>query len=412
MFSILSTVGPEIPFTLLLLALLGLRRHVSPSANLFIRAPIAKVFEIIDLSDGKTDNWGSTRVRADLVDAGTRTYRKTYTTTLSTGVQKSSQALFSIDERVQPTKLIIRREGLEGYSTANELLSQHYGLEEEEGGTRLSITYHWGPRPLLAQMMARADLWGGIFRLKGVAETGKGNERPYMWISAGVALVTGIVSVGAFGMMLGWTAAVMLVIALFVHEFGHLLAYRLMGQPWGRMVFLPFLGGVALPRLPFDSQGQSVFAALMGPGFSTLLALLCLVPAMLGDTPNPYVALFGLIVVGLNIFNLLPVEPLDGGVTLRSVLTRLLGRWARFGLMAVGVLIAGTGFLMHQFVLIMFGGISILANIRDRRIDAGLEPLSRLQIVITIFAYVAMTTAYLTLFRYFLGYANLLQSGA
>jgi hypothetical protein len=106
------------------------------------------------------------------------------------------------------------------------------------------------------------------------------------------------------------------------------------------------------------------------------------------------------------------VEPLDGGVTLRSVLTRLLGRWARFGLMAVGVLIAGTGFLMHQFVLIMFGGISILANIRDRRIDAGLEPLSRLQIVITIFAYVAMTTAYLTLFRYFLGYANLLQSGA
>ncbi len=412
MFSLLTSVGPEIPFTLLLLALLGFRHRVTPKANLFIKAPPARVFEIVDLTDGKTDNWGSTQVKAVLVDAGTRTYRKTYTTTLSTGVQKSSQALFSIDERVAPRKLVLRREGLEGHGTSNELLAQIYEIEEEEGGTRLSMTYQWGPRPLLAQMLARADLWGGIFRLKGLAETGKPNERPYFWISALVALVTGLVSLVAFGVLLGWKAAVMLVFALFVHEFGHLFAYRLMGQPWGRMVFLPFLGAIALPRLPFDSQGQAVFAALMGPGFSTLLALLCLVPAMLGDVPNPYVALFGLIVVGLNIFNLLPVEPLDGGVALRSVLTRLMGPAARFGLMAIGLLIGGIGLLMQQFVLVMFGGIAILANIRDRRIDAGLVPLSRLQIIITIFAYMAMTAAYMTLFKYFMNYASLLKSGA
>jgi Zn-dependent protease len=261
-------------------------------------------------------------------------------------------------------------------------------------------------------VLARADLWGGIFRLKGLAETGVPNERPYFWISALVALATGLVSYAAFAMLLGWRAGIMLVLALFVHEFGHLLAYRLMGQPWGRMVFLPFLGAVALPRLPFHSQGQSVFAALMGPGFSTLLALLCLIPAMLGDSPNAYVALFGLIVVGLNIFNLLPAEPLDGGVALRSVLTRIMGAWARFGLMAVGLLIGGIGLLMQQFVLVLFGGIAILANIRSRRIDVGLVPLSRLQIVITIFAYISMTAAYMTLFKYFMNYASLLNSGA
>jgi Zn-dependent protease len=411
MFSILNSVGPEIPFTLLLLALLGLRHRVTPKANLFIRAPIAKVFDLVDLSDGKTDRWGTTTVRSELVDWGTRTYRKTYTTTLSTGVQKSSQALFSIDERIAPKRLVIRREGLEGFSHNNELLSQDYELAEEEGGTRLAITYHWGPRPLLAQMMARADLWGGIFRLKGLAETGHPDERPYFWISALIALATGLVSLGAFGMVLGGVSAMILVFALFVHEFGHLLAYRLIGQPWGRMIFLPFLGGVALPRLPFDSQGQSVFAALMGPGFSIFLALLCLIPAVLGDVPNTYVALFGLIVVGLNIFNLLPVEPLDGGIALRSVLTRFMGSWARFGLIAVGLLIAAAGLLIQQFVLVMFGGISILANIKDRRIDAGLEPLSRLQIAITIFSYVALTGAYITLFKYFMSYATLLQYG-
>jgi Zn-dependent protease/uncharacterized protein YndB with AHSA1/START domain len=412
MFSFLTSIGPEIPLTLVLLALLGLRHRVTPKVNLFIRAPRQKVFDIIDLTDGKSDRWGSTTVNATLVDAAARIYRKTYTTTLTTGAQQKGEALFSIDERVPPQLLVLRREGLEGRPTTNELLVQQYTLEEEAGGTRLSMTYEWGSRPLLAQVLARADLWGGIFRIKGLAETGKPDEKPYLMISAGVALVTGLVSMGAFGLLLGWRAALMLVIALFVHEFGHLLAYRLMGQPWGRMIFLPFLGAVALPRLPFHSQGQSVFAALMGPGFSTILALLCLIPAMLGDEPNPYVALFGLIVVGLNIFNLLPAEPLDGGVALRSVLGRVMGSGARFGLMFVGLLIGGVGFLMHQFVLILFGGIAILANIRQRRIDVGLVPLSRLQIVITFFAYVSMTAAYMTLFKYFLAYASLLQSAS
>ncbi len=412
MYSILSTFGPEIPFTLFLLALLGLRRAVVPRAHLFIRAPIARVFDIVDVHDGKIDSWGTTTVRCDLVDSASQTYRKTYTTTLTTGVQKSSQALFRVAERTDNSRLVLVRAGLEGKSTTNELLEQRYELTEVPGGTRLSMSYHWGSRPLLAQVMARADLWGGIFRLKGLAETGKPAELPYFLISAGVALATGVVSLAAFALLLGLKASLMLVFALFVHEFGHLLAYRLIGQPWGRMVFLPFLGAIALPRLPFDSQGQSVFAALMGPGFSTLLAFSCLVPAMLGDTPNPYVAILGLIAVGLNIFNLLPVEPLDGGVALRSVLTRLMGSSARFGLIFVGLLIAGTGLIMQQAVLVIFGGVAIIANLKDRRIDAGLIPLSSLQIAITLFAYVSMTACYMTLFKYFMNYAALLQNAA
>ena len=67
----------------------------------------------------------------------------------------------------------------------------------------------------------------------------------------------------------GWPIALLLVAALLVHEFGHLFAYRLeIGQPWGRMVFLPFLGAIAVPRLGFATQGQIVFAAIMGPAFS------------------------------------------------------------------------------------------------------------------------------------------------
>ncbi len=410
MLSIFSTLGPEIPFTLLLLALLGFRHGVTPRVSVLVRAPAARVFEAIDVRDGKSDNWGTTTVKAELVDAATQTFRKTYVTTMATGLPRVSHALFRVAERVPGEKLVLAREGLQGRSTHNELLEQRFELAPEGDATRLTMTYVWGSRPLLAQVMARADLWGGIFRLKGVAETGVANERPYMWISAGVALVTGLVSLLAFGLLLGAVAAAVLVFALLVHEFGHLLAYRMVGQPWGRIVFLPFLGALALPRLSFESQGQSVFAALMGPGFSILLALACFAAAELGNATNPYLAILGLITVGLNIFNLLPVEPLDGGVALRSVLTRLMGAKARFGLMAVGVAIAATGFFLHQIILVIFGGLAILANMRGRAIDAGLQPLTRLQFVTSVLAYVAMTAAYVLLLRYFLVYAGLLQS--
>jgi Zn-dependent protease len=281
-------------------------------------------------------------------------------------------------------------------------LLQTYRLTPEHGGTRLDMSYEWGPRPLIAQLTARADLWGGAFRLKGLAETGLPNERPYQVISALVAVVTGLMTLAGFALLFQrWDFALLVIFALLIHELGHLLAYRLMGQPWGRIIFLPFLGAIAMPRLPFESQGQTVFAALMGPGISTILSALCVIWGYASTPSHPYAALLGIVTVGLNIFNLLPVEPLDGGIALRSVLTRLIGPYARFGLIAIGVAIAAAGFFLGQIILVIFGGIAILANIKDRTIDAGLKPLTSLQVTISFFGYVTMVTAYVTMFRTF-----------
>jgi Zn-dependent protease len=175
----------------------------------------------------------------------------------------------------------------------------------------------------------------------------------------------------------------------------------MMGQPWGRMIFLPFLGAIAMPRLPFESQGQTVFAALMGPGLSAILSIACAIWMLLVTPIVPFPIILGLVTVLLNIFNLLPVEPLDGGIALRSVLSKLLGKHARFGLMAVGAIIAATGLLIGQVLLVIFGGIAILANVKDRTIDAGLKPLSTLQVAISFVSYVTMVSAYVTMYQAF-----------
>lgn len=396
--------GLELPFILILLALLGFRRTVHPRAWVMVKAPLEKVFSLVDLHDGKVQNWNRTTVTSNLIDPTRQIFRMTYVTTLSTGSQQSSQADFRVTERRAPNYLELAREGLEGKSLNNELLKITIETSAETDGTKLRLSYDWGPRPLIAQILARADLWGGAYRLKGLAETGKPDEKTHTLISASVALVTGLLTLAAFGLMLGWIVSGLLVAALLVHEFGHLLAFRLIGQPWGRLVFLPFLGALAMPRLPYETQAQAVFSALMGPGFSVPLACAIAFPMMLGITLPAWLALLGIVVTGLNLVNLLPVEPLDGGVALRSVLAKLMGSYARFGLLAIGVLIVAAGLAYEQLILLVFGGISILANIRPRLIDHGLKPLSSLQVSISAFGFMAIVSAYISLLSYFLGF--------
>jgi Zn-dependent protease len=408
MFSLISSIGPEIPLSLLLMSLLGLRAKVWPRASLFMKTTPEKLFALLDIVDGKREDWGRTTTLTEMVDKDRLIFRKTYTTTLTSGESRATSALFSVRRRQQSEIIEIQREGLEGKTLNNELISQTYTITPEPGGARLAMQYEWGPRPFIAQILARADLWGGIFRLRGLAERGVPNDRPYQLISALVAIVTGALSLAAFAMLLGWLPAGILIAVLFVHEFGHLLAYRMMGQPWGRMVFLPFLGAMALPRLRFDSQGQAVFAALMGPGFSVLLALLCTVyAAVFLEGSNEFIVWLGLISTALNIFNLLPVEPLDGGVALRSVLGKLMGTQARFGLMAVGVVIAIVGLALSQIILVLFGGIAIFLNLKSRIIDGGLASLSRFQVTVSFFCYCSLVATYVTLLVFYVRLFNL-----
>lgn len=396
----IRNAGTELPFILLLIALLGFRSRVTPRASLYIKAAPDKIFGLVDFTEGENQRWQRTKVTSTLIDPATRTYRLSFVTPLATGAVNSSEATFRVVRRDYPRLLEIDRAGLEGQSLNNQLLKMTAELTPEGTGTRLRMAYHWGPRPLLAQLLARADLWGSAFRLKGVAETGVPDYRTDALISAAVAIVTGVVSLFTFALAFGWETSMFLVVALLIHEFGHLLAYRLIGQPWGRLVFLPFLGAIAVPRMGFSTQGQIVFAAAMGPAFSVIVPLGAVFWVWSG-LPEPEVAVvLGIVACGLNLFNLLPVEPLDGGVVMRSVMARVFGRYARFGLMLMGAAIIAVGFLMQQVLFVIFGVLALVVNMRKRAIDPGLQPMSRLAVSISGFAFMSVVAAYSVLLRH------------
>jgi Zn-dependent protease len=127
-----------------------------------------------------------------------------------------------------------------------------------------------------------------------------------------------LVSVAAYALIWGWRFALGFVLLLFVHELGHVLQLRREGIKASAPLFIPFLGAVVgMKELPKDAAAEAR-VGLAGP---VLGSLACLVPVGLyGLTGNELFQALAFTGFFLNLFNLLPVLPLDGGRAGRGAL--------------------------------------------------------------------------------------------
>jgi Zn-dependent protease len=120
-----------------------------------------------------------------------------------------------------------------------------------------------------------------------------------------------LVSLAAYALLWGWPFAAGFIALLFVHEMGHVIALRREGLKASAPMFIPFMGAVIAAR----SLGRNALAearvGLAGPILGTLGAAACLlIWRATGDDMWRALAYTGFF---LNLFNLLPVVPLDGG---------------------------------------------------------------------------------------------------
>jgi Zn-dependent protease len=122
---------------------------------------------------------------------------------------------------------------------------------------------------------------------------------------------TMLISIAAYAWLWGLPFAVGFVLLIFVHELGHVLELRRQGIPASAPLFIPFLGAViGMKQLP-DDAWKEARVALAGPILGSVGAAACWVA---GEATGSDV-LIGLAFVGffLNLFNLIPIVPLDGG---------------------------------------------------------------------------------------------------
>ncbi len=139
----------------------------------------------------------------------------------------------------------------------------------------------------------------------------------------------------AYAFWLGPWFAIGLVAMLFIHEMGHVIALRLKGYPASTPVFIPFLGA-AIFAPKFTNRDDEAYVGYGGPllgsiGAAALFAVWFFLPE--DSTAAHLVLITSYAAIFLNLFNMVPISPLDGGR-----ITQATGSWFQYvGVAALAV---------------------------------------------------------------------------
>jgi Zn-dependent protease len=171
---------------------------------------------------------------------------------------------------------------------------------------------------------------------------------------------TMLVSVGAYALLWGWQFGVGFVLLLLVHEMGHAIQLRREGMKATAPVFIPFLGAyIGMKEMPKNAAVEAR-VGLAGPVLGTIG---CLVPlALYAATGNNLFRALAFIGFFLNLFNLLPVVPLDGGRAMAAIspLVWIVG--------FVGLLVAAILFPNPIiFIIVLFAGLEAWRRFKARK---------------------------------------------
>ncbi|MBI1838992.1 MAG: site-2 protease family protein [Candidatus Colwellbacteria bacterium] len=165
-------------------------------------------------------------------------------------------------------------------------------------------------------------------------------------------------SLASYAYLFTWKFAAIIVILIFVHESGHVWAMKKYGLKTKGIYFLPFIGGAAVADEEFPSRKSEAFIGIMGPiwGF----ALTSLVALLYFATGNPFLAATASWMALINLFNLLPINPLDGGRIMKSIAYSVS---SKLGLYFLVTGIIASGFLAFKAGLMLFALLLIVAVI-------------------------------------------------
>ncbi len=150
-----------------------------------------------------------------------------------------------------------------------------------------------------------------------------------------------------YALFFGWKFGIVLVALLAVHELGHYLTFRNLGIPASLPAFIPGLGAFVSSPMSRD-PASNAFAAIMGPVFGVAAAAICWGYGLsTGENFWIAAAYFGFF---LNLFNLIPAIPLDGGRVAGAIDGRI---WLVGAVLLVGVLVYLRQFSIFTIVIVL-----------------------------------------------------------
>lgn len=165
-------------------------------------------------------------------------------------------------------------------------------------------------------------------------------------------------SIAAYSWLFSFQFALALIACLVFHEYGHIKAMKYFGMKTKGIYLIPFMGGLAMSDEKINTRWQDVVIAIMGPCFGLIMSIASLLVYWLtGEAFFAGLAAFNAL---LNLFNLLPILPLDGGHILKSIsfsMNSTAGLIACIAGAAVGV------YLSYSFGLALLGFMLLIGSL-------------------------------------------------
>lgn len=168
--------------------------------------------------------------------------------------------------------------------------------------------------------------------------------------------------------MLGtMTMAIGFLIMLAIHEAGHWLAAKQLGMPVSAPIFTPFGAMIIMPTLPRSSK-EEAYIALAGPVLGTIGAVAGFVIGLAFGIRE--LILVSQMAFMLNLFNLIPLAPMDGG-RISMVISRHL--WV-LGAPLLGWVVWSSGFSSMTLLVAMLIGWQAFQDVAMRKQLAQFNP--------------------------------------
>ncbi|MCL2912430.1 site-2 protease family protein [Shewanella corallii] len=210
-------------------------------------------------------------------------------------------------------------------------------------------------------------------------------------------------SVAAYSWLFSFEFALALIACLMFHEYGHIRAMKYFGMKTKGIYLIPFMGGLALSDEKINTRWQDVVISIMGPTFGLFMSLLCM--ALYWLTGEIFFAGLATFNALLNLFNLLPILPLDGGHILKSIsfsMNSVAGLLACVAGAAIGVFVSYTFGLALLGFLLLIGSLEIVFEWRTRHYSH-LLPLDRYGQIFSTVWYLLTVGALVGVIWYFAG---------
>ena len=208
-------------------------------------------------------------------------------------------------------------------------------------------------------------------------------------------------SVAGYAWLFSIEFALMLITCLVIHEYGHVRAMQYFNIKTKGIYLIPFVGGLAVSDEKITTRWQDVVISLMGPAYGLITSFLGVI--LYYATDMEIFAGVAVLSALLNLFNLLPILPLDGGHVLKSVsfsMRSWLGLSACLAGVALGLWVSYTFGLMLLVFFIFIGSLEIIFEWKERH-HSHLIPLDRYGQIVSVLMYVLVIAGHVAVMMHF-----------